>query len=119
MAKRRARVLKASDGQPAADGISFAEVLSLANRRAHEQANRRSGRREIKSVRAAIAATAIEDDAGSVEWTPAHAALAGGVVLLPLCWVTTWTFLSRFSDVTLEKGFWQTPEFWYSRRVHC
>jgi hypothetical protein len=36
-----------------------------------------------------------------------------GLVLLPLCWVTTWTFLERFSHATLEQGFWQSAEFWY------
>lgn len=93
--------------------ISFAEVLSLANRRAHERANRRSGKREMRSVQAAIAATAGHDDAGSVEWTRRMTRWLVGLVLLPLCWVTTWTFLSRFSHAAVEQGFWQTAEFWY------
>ena len=93
--------------------ISFAAVLSSANRRAHEQANRRSGRRELKSVRAAIAATAMEDHAESLEWTTRLLRWLVGLTLLPLCWVTTWTFLSRFSQATLHQGFWQTAEFWY------
>lgn len=93
--------------------ISFAQVLSLANRRAHERANRRSGKRETRSVRAAIAATAGHEDAGSVEWTRRMTRWLVGLVLLPLCWVTTWTFLSRFSHAAVERGFWQTAEFWY------
>lgn len=93
--------------------ISFAEVISSASQRAHEQANRRSGKRELKSVRAAIAATSMEDDAESVEWTRRLMRWLVGMFLLPLCWVTTWTFLSRFSNVTLEQGFWQSSEFWY------
>lgn len=93
--------------------ISFAEVLSLANRRAHERANRRSGKREMRSVQAAIAATAGHDDAGSVEWMRRMTRWLVGLVLLPLCWVTTWTFLSRFSHAAVEQGFWQTAEFWY------
>ncbi len=93
--------------------ISFAEALSFANRRAHEQANRRSGRRELKSVRAAIAATDMDHDAESVALMRRMTRWLVAMILLPLCWVTTWTFLSRFSDVTLEKGFWQTREFWY------
>lgn len=93
--------------------ISLAEVLSLANRRAHERANRRSGRREMRSVQAAIAATAGHEDAGSVEWTRRMTRWLVGLVLLPLCWVTTWTFLSRFSHAAVERGFWQTAEFWY------
>lgn len=93
--------------------ISFAEVLSLANRRAHERANRRSGRREMRSVQAAIAATAGHEDDGSVEWTRRMTRWLVGLVLLPLCWVTTWTFLSRFSHAAVEQGFWHTAEFWY------
>lgn len=36
-----------------------------------------------------------------------------GLVLLPLCWVTTWTFLARFSEATIHQGFWQSHEFWH------
>ena len=93
--------------------ISFAEVLSSANRRAHEQANRRSGKREMKSVRAAIAASSMDGELDSVEWTRRLTRWLVAMILLPLCWVTTWTLLSRFSHATVEKGFWQTPEFWY------
>lgn len=93
--------------------ISFAEVLSSANRRAHEQANRRSGRREMKSVRAAIAATEADEFEDSVEWTKRLGRWLLALMLLPPCWVTTWTFLSRFSQATVQQGFWQTAEFWY------
>lgn len=93
--------------------ISFAEAMSLANRRAHEQANRRSGRREMKSVRAAIDATAMDDHSGSVELGRRLMRWLVAVVLLPLCWVTTWTLLSRFSDTALQEDFWQAAGFWY------
>lgn len=94
--------------------MSFAEVLSQANRRAHEQANRRSGRRELKWVRAAIAAEAppVPENV-PVEWLRRMGRWAAALVLLPLTWVTTWTFLSRFSHATVERGFWQTVEFMY------
>jgi hypothetical protein len=93
--------------------VSFAAVLSSANRRAHEQANRRSGRRELKSVRAAIAATTVDDDTASVEWMKRLLRWLVALMLLPPCWVTTWTFLSRFSRATVDQGFWQAPTFWY------
>lgn len=93
--------------------LSFAEVLSSANRRAHEQANRRSGRRELKSVRAAIAATEVEEGVESVAWMTRLMRWMLAMVLLPLCWVTTWTLLSRFSRATVDQGFWQSAEFWY------
>ncbi len=93
--------------------ISFAAVLSSASHRAHEQANRRSGRRQLKSVRAAIAATSIEDHSECVEWTTRLMRWLMGLILLPPTWVTTWTFFSRFSRATVDQGFWQTAEFWY------
>lgn len=95
------------------EGLSFMEALSSANRRAHDQANRRSGRRELKSVQAAIAATSPPDTGISVEWGRRLTRWLVGLILLPVCWVTTWTLLSRFSHATVEQGFWQTPEFWY------
>lgn len=93
--------------------ISFGEALSLANDRAHERANRRSGKREMKSVRAAISATDDYEEDAPAEWARRMVRWLVGLVLLPLCWVTTWTLLSRFSHAAVERGFWQTAEFWY------
>lgn len=92
--------------------MSFSEALSLANRRAHETANRRSGKREMKWIWSTMDASAIEDE-GGVEWTRRLMRWLVALVLLPLCWVTTWTLLSRFSDTALQQEFWQTPEFCY------
>ena len=114
MAKRRSQTrAKRPTGNQRRTKISFAEVLSLANRRAHEQANRRSGKRELKSVRAAIAATHADEDRESVLWSERLLRWLTAAVLLPLCWVTTWTLLSQFSRATIEQGFWQSAEFWY------
>lgn len=114
MAKRRSSTQKRRPtGNQRREGPSFGEVLSMANRRAHERANRRSGKRELRSVRAAIAAAGRHDEDESVEWPRRLMRWLLAVLLLPLCWVTTWTFLSRFSLATVERGFWQTPEFWY------
>ena len=93
--------------------ISFAEALSSANRRAHEQANRRSGRRELKYVRAVIDDTDWSAEAGPIEWLWRVLRWLAALLLLPLCWVTMWTLLSRFSHATVEQGFWQTAAFWY------
>ena len=92
---------------------SFAEFLSSANRRAHEQANRRGGKRALKSVQAAIAATDMEHEGEFTEWPQRLLRWTLALALLPLCWVTTWTFLSRFSQVTVHEGFWSSSEFWY------
>lgn len=97
--------------------ISFAEVLSSANRRAHEQANRRGGNRGKKFVWAAVAAAeemaATHDVVESAEWLRRLLRWSLALLLLPLCWVTTWTFLARFSQATVEQDFWKTAEFWY------
>jgi hypothetical protein len=114
MAKRRSKTsARRALGNQRRTRISFAQLLSLANRRAHEQANRRSGRREMKSVRAVIEATDLDEDSSSVEWAKRLLRWLVALLLLPLCWVTTWTFLSRFSQATVEQGFWQTAKFWY------
>lgn len=89
----------------------FAEAMRRANRRAHEKANRRGGRRQLKSVRAAIAATDL--DVEPAAWSQRALRWIMGLVLLPACGVTTWTFFASFRDATLNRGFWQTPEFWY------
>jgi hypothetical protein len=93
--------------------VSFAEILNSANRRAHEQANRRGGRRALKSVRAVIAASRADEECEPAQWPQRLLRWSLALVLLPLCWVTTWTFLSRFSHATVYQGFWQTTEFWY------
>jgi hypothetical protein len=105
---RQAAPQKARRGQP-----SLAEALTQANRRAHEQANRRSGKRELKSVRAAIAASAMTDELPQTDWSKRLLRWLLATALLPLCWVSTWTFLARFSHATVEQGFWQSAEFWY------
>jgi hypothetical protein len=93
---------------------SFSEVLAKANARAHDRINRRLGQRELKHVRAAIAGTAImgyEDPPAGVitrmiRWM-------FGLLLLPFCWITSWTFFQRFSDAAQTRQFWEVPNFWY------
>jgi len=113
MKSRRSKVpAKAPNNQRRPEMPTLAEVFSVANRQAHERANRRSGKRGLRSVRAAITATAPMDE-DAVEWPRRMMRWMMGLVLLPMCWVTAWTFFSRFSMMTVERGFWQTAEFWY------
>ncbi|MFD2255955.1 hypothetical protein ACFSSA_04635 [Luteolibacter algae] len=99
----------------------MSEGLGTMNRRAHERArrqldlNRRVNRRGEKSIWASIAIEDMaEQDAGDgVGLFRQLYRLLLGLVLLPLCWVTTWTFLRTFSHATVEKGFWQSAQFWY------
>jgi hypothetical protein len=88
-------------------------VLSSANRRAHEQANRRGGNRGKKFVWAAVAEAEFDDDMESAEWLKRLMRWSLALMLLPLCWVTSWTFLSRFSQAAVNQDFWKTAEFWY------
>lgn len=90
----------------------FTEAISRANARAHERVNRKLNQREFKNIRASFAGTAgyMEPPTGVAtrlwRWLL-------GVLLLPLCWITSWTFFSQFSDATLDHGFWKMPAFWY------
>ncbi len=93
--------------------VTFTEALSQANRRAHDQANRRSGKRGLKSVRAVIAAEDWDDDSDTVVWAMRLARWLLAAALLPLCWVTLWTLLSQFSHATAQLGFWKSAQFWY------
>ncbi len=90
---------------------SIGEAVRLADSRARSSANRPANRRSEKWVHASIAASAGYDD------TP-HMLLrllrwVVGLLLVPLCGVTSWTFFSQFSSATLEHEFWRTTAFWY------
>jgi hypothetical protein len=91
---------------------SFAEVLSSANNRAHEQANRKGGNRSKRYVWVADAAD-LEENMEPSEWPKRIVRWSLATLLLPFCWVTTWTFLSRFSQATVHQDFWKSEEFWY------
>jgi hypothetical protein len=93
---------------------SFREVLRDASRRAHEGTNRRLGLRQGRSMHAVIAESAMqeEEDYGQGLVVRMMRWLAG-LLLLPLCVVTMWTFITQFSDAALHRGYWQTSAFWY------
>lgn len=93
--------------------LSFGEALSGANRRAHEQANRKGGKRGRKFIWAAVAASEMDEALESVEWLRRLFRWSVALLLLPLCWVTSWTLLSRFSQAAVDQDFWKTAEFWY------
>jgi hypothetical protein len=92
---------------------SLRDVLRSANRRAHDQANRRSGRRELRSIHAAIAESTVDDTIDATHFLQRVTRLLIGLLLLPICWITTSALVARFSHATIEQGFWQTPSFWY------
>ncbi len=113
MARTVSKKTKRPSAPPAPKHESFREMLQSANRRAHDQANRKTGLRELKSVHAAIAESAPDDSVDPVDLLQTLSRFVIGLLLLPVCWITTWTLLSRFSHATLEQGFWQSTSFWY------
>lgn len=99
---------------------SPSDGLGVVKRRVHEKAKRRLGqnrrlnRRGERSVWASITLEDTETDDGLASGFLSQALrLLLGLVLLPLAWVTTWTFLKTFSRATVEQGFWQSAQFWY------
>ncbi|MBG7607618.1 MAG: hypothetical protein IZT59_06285 [Verrucomicrobia bacterium] len=87
--------------------------LRSVNKRSHDKTNRRLKRGGGKPVWATIAIEDILEDTGETDFSQKLTRLLLVAILLPLCWVTTWTFLKRFSHATVEQGFWQSPQFWY------
>lgn len=96
------------------------EGLASMNRRAHQRAenqlgpNRRLRRKGEKSIWASVAYDEydVDEDASAGFFRQLFRWMLA-LVLLPVCWVTTWTFLRMFSHATLEQGFWQSSQFWY------
>lgn len=114
MGKRRtATRSKQSTANQRRERPAFFEAVKTANRRAHEHANQRTGKRGMRSVRAAIDSTAPVSEYFDPGLAKRMLRWIGGLLLLPLCWVTAWTFLQQFSRITVEDGFWRSAEFWY------
>ncbi|MEY3393921.1 MAG: hypothetical protein RL346_157 [Verrucomicrobiota bacterium] len=94
--------------------------LVSVSRRAHERADRELGRnrklnqRVGKSVWASIAVDDMEiEPSAPTGFLGRFFRWVLGMVLLPVCWVTLWTFLETFKHATVEQGWWQSPQFWY------
>lgn len=87
--------------------------LASVSRRSHEKTNRRLPRKGGKSVWASIAIEELTEEDEAAGFFTQSVRVLFAFVLLPVCWVTTWTFLKQFSHATLERGFWQSSQFWY------
>ncbi len=104
--------LGSSTGNRARRRQSLSEALSKANARAHERINRRLNQRELKNIRASFAVTAGYIDPPTGAFTRVWR-WSMGLLLLPFCWITSWTFFTQFTNATLDHGFWKMPAFWY------
>lgn len=91
--------------------VSFARVVGALPQRTQEHVNRRNDPQQKQLV---LASPVMSDEESGlfigfgrvIRWCIALA-------LFPLCTVTTWTFLGRFSYVTFDKEFWRTAECCY------
>lgn len=94
--------------------------FSAMNRRAHDKADRRlrqNRKVQRKGGRSIWASIAMEDMVDEEElrlsfFRQLFRSLLG-LLLLPLAWVTSWTFLMMFSHAAVNEGFWQSTQFWY------
>lgn len=98
--------------------LHFAEIAEISRLRTERtlRPNRRGSRTQNRSIRAAIDAAVPEYDelaCGEVGIVARTARRLLALLLLPLVWLTVWTFFSQFSSVTVERGMWQRHEFWY------
>lgn len=109
IAKPRAKRVSANQRR---ERVSLAESLGqgVAGR---GSGNRRGEPRVARPMEAVIAGVAAEWEDEGVGLLRRVKRWVIGLLLLPLSWVTAWTFFSQFSRATVDQGFWQTEEFWY------
>ncbi|TAG08898.1 MAG: hypothetical protein EAZ42_08900 [Verrucomicrobia bacterium] len=94
--------------------ISFASLFQQANRSAELQLNRRGNLRQRQSVLAVIAEMDQTFDAPeSIDLFKRSFRWLIALILLPFCYITTWTLFSQLFHATLAQGLWQAAEFWY------
>ena len=86
--------------------------ISSVKRHSHDKLNRRLHSRG-KPIWASISAEEFHDEENSAGFFTHAIRAILTILLLPLCWVTTWVFLLRFSHATVEQGFWHSQPFWY------
>jgi hypothetical protein len=86
-------------------------MMGAVPQRTREQMNRRNDpqHRELFLTTTLEEEAEMELDLGLGRYLRWCVALA----MLPLCTITTWTFLKRFSHETLDMEFWKSAEFFY------
>ena len=89
----------------------FTESLKLAEARARIRANRPTNRRSMRSIRASIADMHYDEEAPHIVVRIIRWILA--LALLPLCYVTSATFVTQFTVTAKDATFWLSSPFWY------
>lgn len=91
---------------------TFIDHIRDASHRAEALANRPANARPHRHIQAALA----EDRVYQPEDLPILNRMLRWLIallLLPICFVTSYTFTGQFSNATLDKGFWFSREFWF------
>ncbi len=114
MSRRRKRmeIPKSKSRNKQRDSTGFMDHIREANRRASISANRPLEGRSLRHVQASLAETQEYDDATINGWSRLLRWILA-LMLLPLCYVTSATFMGQFSNEALHKGFWHSKEFWF------
>ena len=91
---------------------SFVDQLRAAGRRASMTANQPYDGSSMRHIQATLAQ---EQSFMDVELSFGIRFLRWvvGLLLLPICFITTYTLISQFSSETLHRRLWLTQEFWY------
>ncbi len=76
--------------------------------------NRRASRKNARKLRASLLAESLPQfpalpDSVPLTWIK----FAIGLILLPLCWISSEAAFHSFAQVTVQSQFWRTPEFWF------
>lgn len=91
---------------------SFVDQLRVAGKRASIAANQPYNSKPLRHIQATLAQ---ETNFIDVELPLSTRFLRWviALLLLPVCAITTYTLITQFSNETLHRRLWVTPEFWY------
>jgi hypothetical protein len=113
MPKNRRSSSKTKTGKNARHKLPLSAARAVAEPRGR---NRRAGSRktQLKDVRSELGYMDIPrlfsvPESIPVTWVK----FVIGILLIPLCWVTTEAFFVCFAKATLQGAFWRSPEFWF------
>lgn len=92
--------------------VDFLDQLRSCRQRAELISNRPAHQREFKNIQAALA-EGRDYEIEHLPWSMRLLRWFAALLLLPLCFVTSYTLVGEFSHETMHRGFWYTHEFWF------
>ncbi|MES2995845.1 MAG: hypothetical protein V4733_03450 [Verrucomicrobiota bacterium] len=93
--------------------LTFRDAFLAADARVRDTTNRRAGKRAARSIRAMTGPMADEAMEFDFTFLKRISSWLTALILLPLCWITSWTLLSRFLTAAENENFWKGEPFWY------